>query len=141
MRPTYRQYEQRKLGGKKSEWAGIVYMVRQSFTAPTFRQFWQRWNPLFSYYLLFFVYRRFNQFLPDGLASVLTFVFSGVIHDLAASAVLGRPFFRFSVTFGLYGIWTVLESRLNVSLLGHPNWVKCTYHLSLLIFLYLVSGF
>ena len=126
-------YLGRKTGYRSTEWGRIVYMTRQSFTAPTFRAFWQNWNPLWSYYLTYKVYAPLRNHLPDGLALLLTFSISGFLHDVAAMAVLGRPFFLFTLLFSVFGLWVLAEAWSGYSLRKKSNWIRVMYHLILLV--------
>jgi len=126
-------YLRRKTGYRSTEWGRIVYMTRQSFTAPTFRAFWQNWNPLWSYYLTYKVYAPLRNYLPDGLALLLTFSISGFLHDVAAMAVLGRPFFLFTLLFSVFGLCVLAEAWSGFSLRKKANWIRVLYHLILLV--------
>ena len=132
MRPTYRQYERRKLGGHTDSAAGILHMVRRSVLASSFAGFWRNWNPLFSYYLLYYSYRPLQRQLRRSLAVMVTYLLSGAVHDLAASALLRRFVFLFTPTFGLFALWVILEAGLGVSLKNLPPRIRPLYHLGLI---------
>jgi len=130
---TRTEYIRRKTGNRSTEWERIVYMTRHSFTAPTFRTFWQNWNPLWSYYLTYKVYGPLRLHLPDGLAIVLTFALSGFLHDVAAMIVLGQGFFLFTCLFTMLGLWVLAEAWLGISFRKNANWMRVMYHLILLV--------
>jgi hypothetical protein len=132
MRPPYNQYEEEKLGHRKGALNRIVYMFEESFTSITFRKFWQNWNPLFSYYLLYFCYRPLNRILHRQAALVITFGISGLIHDVAASIALRRPFILFTFTFMCFGLFVVAEELLQVNLSKISRLFRPLYHLSLI---------
>ena len=119
--------------------AGIRYMLQYAFSAPTFRQFWQRWNPLFSYYLLFFGYANLKRALPRILAVPITFSLSGSVHDLAVGVLVGKWQLLFTGVFAGFGIWVMLEEWLGIRLpAGTDRW-RWLYHLGLMA-LILFSG-
>jgi hypothetical protein len=130
---TRTEYIRRKTGNRSTEWKRIVYMTRQSFTAPTFRAFWQNWNPLWSYYLTFRVYAPLRKQLPEWLALLLTFAISGFLHDVAAMIVLGRPYFLFTLLFSIFGLCVLAEALLGISFRKKPTWMRVIYHLTLLV--------
>lgn len=132
-RPDYRTYERRLLGGHRGDsLAGIRFMVRHSFTAPTFRQFWQRWNPLFSYYLLFVAYASLVKVLPRRVAVPLTFALSGSIHDLAVGLLVGQWQWLFTGVFAGFGMWVVVEEQLGLRLPQQTKGWRWLYHLGLM---------
>ncbi|HKK80433.1 MAG TPA: MBOAT family O-acyltransferase [Phaeodactylibacter sp.] len=135
-RPTYRQYERKKLGYRDGTLSGLLYMCRQAFTSPTFAGFWRNWNPLFSYYLLYFCYLPLRKRLPRFIALTVTFALSGAVHDMAATLARAEAYLVFTGTFTLFGLWVVVEERLRLRLDGLPVIVKFLYHLGLI-----VSGF
>jgi len=132
IRPTYRQYERRKLGGRAESAAGIAHMLRQSFFATSFAGFWRNWNPLFSYYLLYYSYRPLQKRLPRPWALLGTFLLSGAVHDLAATLLLQRGVFLFAPAFGLFALWVILEAWLGISLKPLPPGLRPLYHLALI---------
>lgn len=133
MKPTYRAYEDRKLGGHGNSLRGMGYMLRQAFFANSFGQFWQRWNPLFSYYLLYSCYRPLSNFLPRSVAVILTFAVSGAVHDLAASLAIRALSVQFTATFVAWGGVVVLEEGLRIRSRGLPLWMRPVYHLALIV--------
>ncbi|MCB0636231.1 MAG: hypothetical protein KDC54_06420 [Lewinella sp.] len=132
IRPTYRQYERKRLGGHGESLRGLAYMFRQSFMAPTFARFWQQWNPLFSYYLLYFCYLPLRPLVKRGPAVVLTFAATGAVHDLAASLAWRELVFICTPLFALFGGYLLVEAKLGWHLGGWPGWLRPAYHLLLM---------
>ncbi len=139
MRPTYRQYERRKLGYRKNQLSGISYMLRQSFFADSFSKFWRNWNPLFSYYLLYYCYLPLQKFLPRFAAVVLTFALSGAVHDLAASLLLMRVTFLFTLTFAFLGLFLNIEEGLGLHIKNSPLFLRPFYHLTVITASYFLA--
>jgi D-alanyl-lipoteichoic acid acyltransferase DltB (MBOAT superfamily) len=107
-------------------------MCRQSFTSATFAGFWRSWNPLFSYYLLYYCYAPLRKRVPQPIALLAPFALSGLVHDLAATFARGEPYLVFTLTFTFLGFWTVLERRLSLRVTVFPVFVRPAYHLMLL---------
>lgn len=139
IQPSYRQYEQRKMGHRKNPLTGIFYMCRQSFLADSFAKFWQNWNPLFSYFLLYSFYRPLKKLFPRFIAVMITFAISGAIHDLAASIALSRVYYLFTLSFTLFGLFVLLEEFLQLKLTKAPLMVRPFYHFSLIAGSYYLS--
>src|SRR5690625_3199936 len=95
-KPTYREYEERRLGHSVNQLMGIKSMFRRSFGSSTFAGFWRYWNPFFSYYLYYYCYKPLAKFLPRSLVVVCTFTFSGAVHDFFASILLLDVYILFS---------------------------------------------
>ena len=58
-------------------------MMIRSLGAGKFSEFWKYWNPIWGYYLGKFIFKPLKTIFPPALSLILTFVFSGFIHDLA----------------------------------------------------------
>lgn len=82
MRPTLNQYISRKLDGVQGEIPRTIHIFKKSFTQGNFREFWNVWNPIYSYILTFFVYKPLRRLIPKTLALLVTFVTNGLFHDI-----------------------------------------------------------
>ncbi len=131
--PGYRQYERKKLGYRPNIIAGLGYMIRQSFLAGNFSRFWQNWNPLFSYYLLYYCYRPLLKYLPRFITIITVFAISGAIHDLAASVIKQQAFVLFTPLFAFYGLLVVFENYFWPDDYSLPVFIRPLYHLFLII--------
>lgn len=114
-RPTYSEYERKRLGNPPNQLAGLVTMFRCSFGSSTFAGFWRYWNPLFSYYLYYKCYKPIVRFLPRPVAVVFTFLVSGAVHDLFASIILMEIFILFSPAFTFFGLLVTIEEKLTLN--------------------------
>ena len=112
MKPSLSQYINRRLGGTKGEIAQLKYMLKHSFSAPNFRSFWIVWNPIFSYVLLYYVYKPIRRLLPSSLAQVITFVVNGLFHDFMVYLIMGVKGFTVTRLFGIYGVLVLIEGYL-----------------------------
>lgn len=64
----------------------VSLIVRNMFLKPfltsSLRSFWKYWNPSWGYYLLFYSYKPFKTIFPPWAALILTFIISGLFHDM-----------------------------------------------------------
>ncbi len=115
-------------------------MCRQSFTSTTFAGFWRSWNPLFSYYLLYFCYAPLRKRVPRPLAQIAPFALSGSVHDLAATVARGEPYLVFTLSFIFFGLWTVVERGIGLRVTVFPASIRPAYHLMLIVGGYWLSA-
>ncbi len=62
--------------------------MRRSFGAQSFASFWQYWNPIFGYCLGKFVFAPLKKVCPSHISLILTFIVTGIVHDLVTMAVI-----------------------------------------------------
>ena len=87
--------------------------LRNSFGAPSNAGFWKHWNPIWGYYLGGYVYRPLRGFLPQWLATLITFAVSGAAHDLAVG-LLGQGWQGLiTLWFLVMGLWLVVTRALD----------------------------
>ena len=92
------------MGAKNS----LKNMMSRSFGAGRFSIFWKYWNPIWSYYLGIHIYKPLKLVLPSTLSLILTFGFSGFLHDIVIM-ILRREFaLFFTPWFLLMGFCVVL---------------------------------
>lgn len=60
----------------------ILAMLVKPFKADSLRKFWMYWNPGYGYYLLYYCYQPLRKIFPDWLSFILTFLLSGIAHDV-----------------------------------------------------------
>jgi hypothetical protein len=106
------------LGAKHS----LRNMLHRSFGAGSFAKFWNYWNPIWSFYLSKFVMRPTSAVVPIWFAIFLTFVISGLLHDLAISAFYQEIYLFFTPWFGFMSLVVVLTEKFNISYNRYP-WV------------------
>jgi hypothetical protein len=103
--------------------------------APSFRDFWRAWNPVYGYVLLFFVYPTLRRYLPRRAAVYGSFLFSGFfLHDLPFNlpADLSRGRLEIpavTLLFAIYGGLTLLSEALRIDLSQRPTWLRATANL------------
>lgn len=120
-------------GHREKSLDAIIYMLRASFFAPRFRNFWQRWNPLWSYFTLYFVYRPLSKILPRRVAGLLTFVVSGFLHDCVAMALTAEVSVVMTVMFSIWGVIVWAEDIFVSQKPLRPVYLRPIYHLACLL--------
>ncbi|GMM72194.1 hypothetical protein MTsDn5_21460 [Alteromonas gracilis] len=96
-------------------------MLSRSFGASSFPVFWHYWNPIWGYYLSRNVMRPVANFLPISLATFITFLVSGALHDIAVSIIKWKAILFFTPWFGLMGLMVIGSKRVGISY-GHVSW-------------------
>ncbi len=81
--PTLRQYLRFRLGTRGGRTAWFNFFIKP-FGASSFAEFWRWWNPVYGYFLYYYSYRPMSRVMPRPIASFLTFVLCGFLHDLPA---------------------------------------------------------
>ena len=86
-------------------------MLKRSFGAKSFNLFWVHWNPIWNYYLNKYIHKSVKRITNDYLSIILTFCFSGLIHDLVGLLIYKRMLFLFSIWFLIMGIIVVIFKK------------------------------
>lgn len=60
----------------------IRNMFFKPFVSSSFKSFWKYWNPSWGYFLLFYCYKPIKTIFPDWAALIITFLISGLVHDI-----------------------------------------------------------
>ena len=107
-------------------------MMHRSFGARSFAGFWQYWNPIFGYHLGKFVFAPLKKVFPSYAALILTFVVTGIIHDLVTMAVRHDVAFLFTPWFLFLGIGVVLGKVVRMDISEHSQGIRATIHLAYL---------
>lgn len=107
-------------------------MLQRSFGATSFAEFWQHWNPIWGYGLGKYVYAPLQRVLPAASAVVMTFVVSGLLHDLVTMALRGSVTFFFVPWFLILGLGVVLGRAVEMDMSRHPFWVRASINVTYL---------
>jgi hypothetical protein len=99
----FQVYVERRLG-TGSPWTQTWRVLVRPFLAPSLSDFWSLWNPVWSWHLQRWCYRPLRRRMPRATAALLTFIASGLAHNLLAWAVSGRFSPLTTVFFGVLGI-------------------------------------
>ena len=118
-RPTLKEYMNKVRGAGPGE---IGRWYRRSFGATSPARFWHYWNPLYGYYLSYFVFKPLSRLLPRAIALYLTFLVCGfVAHDLLVWAIAREPRFPiFAVLFSLFAAEVIVTEAVGFNLAGRP---------------------
>jgi len=100
---TLSQYVKKRNGVALGASHSMRNMLARSLGAHSFAVFWHHWNPIWGYYLARYVMRPLSACLPLSVASLLTFMVSGLLHDLAVTLVKWQLVVFFTPWFALMG--------------------------------------
>ena len=115
------QYVKKRNGVPLGASDSMKNMLSRSFGASSFPVFWRYWNPIWGYYLSRNVMRPVANFLPISLATFITFLVSGALHDIAVSIIKWKAILFFTPWFGLMGLMVIGSKGAGISY-GHVSW-------------------
>ena len=115
------QYVKKRNGVPLGASDSMKNMLSRSFGASSFPVFWRYWNPIWWYYLSRNVMRPVANFLPISLATFITFLVSGALHDIAVSIIKWKAILFFTPWFGLMGLMVIGSKGVGISY-GHVSW-------------------
>lgn len=136
---SFRIYRARLLGWRTGL-AGLWWMLLNALSAPSFADFWARWNPWTSYALRRWVYRPARRALPRAPATLLTFAVSGfVFHDLpfwwgwrlALAGEVWPPFA--TVWFTAIGVAVLASRALGEDFGALTSWQRAARHIAVIV--------
>ena len=125
---TMSEYVRRRNGVPLGAAGSLRNMLHRSFGARSFGGFWQHWNPIFGYHLGKFVFGPLKTVLPPHVALVLTFIVTGVIHDLVTMAVRQDVAFLFTPWFFFLGVGVVLSRVTGMDIRAYPWGLRAAIH-------------
>jgi hypothetical protein len=133
--PSFHGFISHRLGDPRHP----VRFLRNFFLVPlcsrSFGEFWRLWNPIFGYFLIFFIFRPLRRRMPRPIAVYLTFLASGfLLHDLpfnlSADLYRGRlEFPAVTLLFAVFGALALLSEALGLDLSRFPPWVRAASNL------------
>lgn len=115
------QYVKKRNGVPLGASDSMKNMLSRSFGASSFPVFWHYWNPIWGYYLSRNVMRPVANILPISLATFITFLVSGALHDIAVSIIKWKAILFFTPWFGLMGLMVIGSKGAGISY-GHVSW-------------------
>ena len=130
---TLSEFVEQRNGVPLGDSRSLRNMLQRSLGATSFARFWQYWNPIWGYGLGKYVYAPLQRVLPAALAVIMTFVVSGLIHDLVTMALRRSVTFFFTPWFLVLGIGVVLGRAVNMDLSNLPWWIRASINLTYLI--------
>lgn len=130
---TLLQYVKKRNGVPLGASHSMRNMLARSLGAQSFAVFWHYWNPIWGYYLSRFVMRPLRTFLPLSFATLITFVVSGALHDLAVSLVKWHVVIFFTPWFAFMGLAVIFSSKMGISYAGFAWYIRALINVSLII--------
>lgn len=115
------QYVKKRNGVPLGATDSMKNMLSRSFGASSFPVFWRYWNPIWGYYLSRNVMRPIANLLPISLATFITFLVSGALHDIAVSIIKWKTILFFTPWFGFMGLMVICSKGAGISY-GHVSW-------------------
>jgi len=102
-----------------------------SFGAKSFTDFWRYWNPLYHYFLSYWIYKPLRKILPRSLAVILSFAFCGFFfHDILVILFTGKPLI--TIWFVLLGFGVVVSEATHMDLSNRPVSVRIAVNIAYL---------
>tara|TARA_Y100000052_G_C2943047_1_gene81967 strand:- start:137 stop:586 length:450 start_codon:yes stop_codon:yes gene_type:complete len=115
------QYVKKRNGVPLGASGSMRNMLFRAFGARSFQVFWRHWNPIWGYYLSRDIMRPLANFLPISLATLVTFLVSGALHDIAVSIIKWKIVLFFTPWFGLMGLVVIVSKAVGLSY-GQVSW-------------------
>lgn len=115
---TLREYVRRRNGVALGGNGSMSNMLQRSFGASSFAGFWRYWNPIFSYFLLNYIYAPLRPAIPHWAAVILTFLFCGALHDAVTLLVRGSTAFLFTTAFFGFALLILATEALRIRARG-----------------------
>ena len=115
------QYVKKRNGVPLGASDSMKNMLSRSLGASSFPVFWRYWNPIWGYYLSRNVMRPVANFLPISLATFITFLVSGALHDIAVSIIKWKAILFFTPWFGVMGLMVIGSKGAGISY-GQVSW-------------------
>ena len=116
------QYVKKRNGVPLGASGSMRNMLFRAFGARSFQVFWRHWNPIWGYYLSRDIMRPLANFLPISLATLVTFLVSGALHDIAVSIIKWKIVLFFTPWFGLMGLLVIVSKAVGISY-GQFSWI------------------
>ncbi len=122
------EYVRRRNGVPLGTSGSLRNMTRRSFGARSFAGFWQYWNPIFGYCLDKFVFAPLKKHFPSHISLILTFIVTGIVHDLVTMAMRQDVAFLFTPWFFFLGIGVVLGKVAGMDIAASSWGVRAAVH-------------
>ncbi|AXT52903.1 acyltransferase [Aquimarina sp. BL5] len=108
---SLKDYVKRRNGVPLGHSNSLGNMLKRSLGAKSFDLFWIHCNPIWNYYLNKYIYKPLKRIGHSYAAIVLTFGFSGFVHDLIGLLIYGKLSFLFTIWFMIMGIIVAIFKR------------------------------
>lgn len=131
--PSLMKYIEFRLGSTPG--VQLMNFLWRPFSAATLSGFWRYWNPVWSYYLTYFVYRPLRYLFPQWFSILLTFMISGCFHGLLAGILTKNslPIFGTTLWFAMLGGLVIATDYWHLSFAFVPRWLRWIMHIATIV--------
>ena len=129
---TLRHYVKKRNGVPMGHRDSLSNMLRRSLGAKSFAQFWLYWNPIWGYYLARYIQRPLSRYAPCQFALVVTFLVSGMLHDVAIILVKQSLYVVFTPWFGVMACVIILTEGMGLTYSRWPWIVRALINITLI---------
>ena len=118
----------RRMGNPTGPWDGLRSMFALSFGAKSFAGFWRYWNPVYHYFLSYWVYRPVRAVAPRPIAVLVSFAFCAFFfHDLPLLPFTHMPLITIWFLFLAAGV--IIGQALHMDLSAQPHSLRVMVNL------------
>ena len=139
MKMTLTDYIKKRNGVAIGSSKSLRNNLYRSLGSKNFSTFWRYWNPIFGYFLGKFIFKPLKNVFPVVIAFLLTFVFSGLIHDTVTTLVRGKTSFVFSIWFLFMGVAVLITKFLNHNFSNQKWIIRAILNLTIISFCLLLT--
>ena len=136
---TLSDYVKQRSGVSLGADGSMSNMLKRSLGAKSFPLFWNYWNPIWGYYLSRNVMRPLNRHYSASVATLLTFLVSGGLHDLAISLIRRDLVVFVTPWFALMGGLVVASNVFRIAYAGYTWVVRMIFNLGFIVGSYYVT--
>ena len=124
----------------------IRNMFFKPFVSSSFKSFWKYWNPTWGFYLLFYCYKPLKTVFPAWVALVITFLISGLFHDIIyiVPMMMKKVQFVFpfiTVWFFIISLGIILSEYLQMNFNKINLTVRPIFHLGYLVVTFILTRY
>lgn len=124
----------------------IRNMFLKPFVASSLKSFWNYWNPSWGYFLLFYCYKPIKTLFPRWVALIITFLISGLFHDILyiIPMMMNEVEFVFpfiTVWFLIISLGILLTEYLQIDFNNTNLKMRPFIHLSFLVGTFILTRF
>ena len=124
----------------------IRNMICKPFVSSSLKSFWKYWNPTWGYYLLFYFYKPFKKIFPAWLALIITFLISGLFHDIIYIIPMMMKEVKFifpfiTVWFFIISIGILFTELLNINFNKIHLMFRPVFHSGYLIITFILTRY
>ncbi|WP_184176705.1 MBOAT family O-acyltransferase [Rhabdobacter roseus] len=124
----------------------IRNMFLKPFVSSSFRSFWKYWNPSWGFFLLYYCYKPIKTIFPHWVALMLTFLMSGLIHDMIYILPMLMKEIKFifpfiTVWFLIISIGILLSEYLRINFNKTSLLFRPIFHLGFLVSTFILTKY